>query len=602
MGLPLHLWTGEILKKVGDNCGGFVALDEDTTSKTDLHWTTIVVKMNSNVKPASVNLLAGARSYELQIWWEIRPTVAEVFPQSNSIFGGPADPGEEDDRDARANGRVKTARAVKCHTSRDVQSEVGIWSFLGNCGVESRLSSGHTRGASSKAGAKKCFEFQNVLGIRGRKGKPKNSLLRDTFKERIGPHLEGVAAQGIGQTQGVFVGPCSASLGEQSARPTGRYSHTTLRAEFKGRIEKKNGMANPCCAGPQEREVSAFEEKGSQETTSIQDQGCSEGNNIKQALSREERGALKDIEGSKVEDEGRSYCAPEKESSSGKFLEKTPSVADLEYACVKGGFHSVAVDSSSTDLGDHIQAGGKSNCLPRISELKPVGLRFKDEGEDDTRAGRSVRLDGDGLGNTDGTRADSLGRERHYRLESQEEKLPGSGQILGAIRGSGLDLDPCMELGWPHVSPPGLGLDYRAALCPDSINWALLNGLILYEPTCFKAQEAVLETGLKQGLLSRPVETSDSLGPISSSPDAGQEGIALHHGEEDELREVAIQEEGHNLKNRYDAISMLSLPLFPSPFLAAPCFKGVFQARGIHYRRRFWYHLGWWRLMEGNGA
>ena len=64
-------------------------------------------------------------------------------------------------------------------------------------------------------------------------------------------------------------------------------------------------MANPSCTGPQEREVSEFEEKGSQETISIQDQGCSEGNNLKQALSREERCTLKDIEGSKVEDEGR---------------------------------------------------------------------------------------------------------------------------------------------------------------------------------------------------------------------------------------------------------------------------------------------------------
>ena len=254
--------------------------------------------------------------------------------------------------------------------------------------------------------------------IRGRKGKPKNTLLRDTFKERIGPHLEGVAAQGSGQTQAVFVGPCLASLREQSARPTGRNSHTTLRAECKGRIKEKNGMANSSCVVPQEREVSAFEERGSQETTSIQDQGCSEGNNIKQALSREERCSLKDIEGSRVEDEGRYYCAREKESSSGKFPEKTPSDVDLDNACVKGSFHFAIVDSPGTDLGEHIQVGGKTNCSSRISELKPVGLRFEYEGEDDTRAGRSVRLDGDGLGNTDGTRSDSLGRERHYHLES----------------------------------------------------------------------------------------------------------------------------------------------------------------------------------------
>ena len=224
------------------------------------------------------------------------------------------------------------------------------------------MSNSQTRGTSSKVGAKKCFEFQNVLGIRGRKGKPKNSFLRDSAKEKFGPHLEGAAAQGSGQTQGVFVGPCYASLGEQSARPTGRYSLTNLRAECKGRIKENIGMANPSYAGSQEREVSVVEEKGSQETTSIQDQGCSEDNNIKKALSREERCALKDIEGSKAGDEGRNYCAPKKESSSGKFPEKTPSVADMEYAGVKGGFHPATIDSSGNDLRDYIQAGEKSIC------------------------------------------------------------------------------------------------------------------------------------------------------------------------------------------------------------------------------------------------
>ena len=163
--------------------------------------------------------------------------------------------------------------------------------------------------------------------------------------------------------------------------------------------------------------MSAVEEKGSQEMTSIQDQGCSEDNNIKKTLSREERCALKDIEGSKAGDEGRNYCAPEKESSSGKFTDKTPFVADLEYASVKGGFHPVAVDSSGNDLRVYIQAGGKSNCLSRVSELKLVSLRVEDEGEDVTRAERSVNLDGEGLGNTDGTRVDSLVRERHYCLK-----------------------------------------------------------------------------------------------------------------------------------------------------------------------------------------
>ena len=75
VGLPLHLWTREILKKVGDSCGGFIAIDEGTTLKTDLLWARILVKVNDNAKHDSVNLIAGDRSYEVQIWWETRPTV-----------------------------------------------------------------------------------------------------------------------------------------------------------------------------------------------------------------------------------------------------------------------------------------------------------------------------------------------------------------------------------------------------------------------------------------------------------------------------------------------------------------------------------------------
>ena len=50
VGLPLYLWTGENLKKVGDSCGGFIAMDEGTASKTDLLWARILIKLNNNAK------------------------------------------------------------------------------------------------------------------------------------------------------------------------------------------------------------------------------------------------------------------------------------------------------------------------------------------------------------------------------------------------------------------------------------------------------------------------------------------------------------------------------------------------------------------------
>ena len=174
VGLPLHLWNGEILKKVGDCCGGFVAMDEGTTSKIDLLWARILVKINSNAKHDSVNLIARDRSYEVQIWWETRPTVAEVIRKSSRYTGGPTDIGEEDDRQARAKGRAKgrvsLERAVNFHSFRNGLKEVGNKYDIGNCGATGKLEIGQTRGGRLRVGDKKTFEVQNVLGLRGERG------------------------------------------------------------------------------------------------------------------------------------------------------------------------------------------------------------------------------------------------------------------------------------------------------------------------------------------------------------------------------------------------------------------------------------------------
>ena len=45
VGLPLHLWSHEVFKRIDDGCGGFVAVDEDTDSLTELQWAQILVKL-----------------------------------------------------------------------------------------------------------------------------------------------------------------------------------------------------------------------------------------------------------------------------------------------------------------------------------------------------------------------------------------------------------------------------------------------------------------------------------------------------------------------------------------------------------------------------
>ena len=210
----------------------------------------------------------------------------------------------------------------------------------------------------------------------------------------------------------------------------------------------------------------------------------------------------------------------------------------------------------------------------------PVGLGFEAKGEDDTRVARSVRSEGDRLGKVDGTRSVSLGRVHHPHFETQEEKQPDSCQVLGLDRGSGPDLDSSRDLGGPLGWISGLGLDYRVALCPVSTNRPLLNGSNLSEPSCFKAQDVGLEKGLRQGLPSWSVITRDRISPISSSPNTGYKGNVLHIGEEDELSDVAVQEDGRDHMNRYGDNPYVQATPIPFSVFGRPLLSGGFSGPG----------------------
>ena len=51
IGLPIQLWSRPILRRIGDRCSGFLAMDEDTTFLSDLHWARIQVKWNGKSLP-----------------------------------------------------------------------------------------------------------------------------------------------------------------------------------------------------------------------------------------------------------------------------------------------------------------------------------------------------------------------------------------------------------------------------------------------------------------------------------------------------------------------------------------------------------------------
>ena len=70
MGLPLSLWVPSILRRVGDECGGFVAMDPLTERMENLRWARILVKTKGGELPSSLEIGVEGISYNLPLWWE----------------------------------------------------------------------------------------------------------------------------------------------------------------------------------------------------------------------------------------------------------------------------------------------------------------------------------------------------------------------------------------------------------------------------------------------------------------------------------------------------------------------------------------------------
>ena len=186
VGLPLHLWTEEILVTIGDSCGGFVAMDKETSLMKNLLWARILVKMKSSGRPTVVNLLAGARSYEIQLWWEIQPRVTEVYPRRLRRETEMANPSVEDEGKTRADGRVTTERGTKGHILQVVQRDMGHWQALHKSGTEGILRQKLNSGGITRVGATSQCEIQKIWGERRRDEGAKPS--RYFLSRSPGPH------------------------------------------------------------------------------------------------------------------------------------------------------------------------------------------------------------------------------------------------------------------------------------------------------------------------------------------------------------------------------------------------------------------------------
>ena len=102
-GLLLSLWVPSILRRVGDEYGGFVAMDASTEKMENLWWARILVKTKRSELPSSIEIGIEETIYHLLLWWEVLPSIRQKLEdrQGSTDRGRGEERGDEGTRVGR---------------------------------------------------------------------------------------------------------------------------------------------------------------------------------------------------------------------------------------------------------------------------------------------------------------------------------------------------------------------------------------------------------------------------------------------------------------------------------------------------------------------
>lgn len=67
VGLPILLWDPIILRRVGEECGDFLAIDPQTERMEEVQWARILVKTNDEVLPSALEIEVEEVCYSLSL-------------------------------------------------------------------------------------------------------------------------------------------------------------------------------------------------------------------------------------------------------------------------------------------------------------------------------------------------------------------------------------------------------------------------------------------------------------------------------------------------------------------------------------------------------
>ena len=79
VGLPVHLWSRTVMEKIGDACGGFLAVDKETDELGELGWARILVRWKKPEPPNTFEVEYGETRFWMQLWWELSPQYTTVL-------------------------------------------------------------------------------------------------------------------------------------------------------------------------------------------------------------------------------------------------------------------------------------------------------------------------------------------------------------------------------------------------------------------------------------------------------------------------------------------------------------------------------------------
>ncbi|RVW35443.1 hypothetical protein CK203_097230 [Vitis vinifera] len=102
--LPLSLWNPKILRRVGEECGGFIAMDPRTEKLQELQWARILVRTEGEDLPRVMEIAVEEKVYTLALWWELKPALRKAQENRHEEY-------------ERTRGEVRVMGVTRWHAS-----------------------------------------------------------------------------------------------------------------------------------------------------------------------------------------------------------------------------------------------------------------------------------------------------------------------------------------------------------------------------------------------------------------------------------------------------------------------------------------------------